>query len=576
MRHEYQNKSPLFSQPGAGDQKTIEAVTTKRFRDMDELRYSIRSVAEYATEMYRHVHLLTTEVKGQGQVPGWLESDRNIVRLVHHGTVFENSTHLPSFNSLAIESQIYRIPGVTDVFLYMNDDVFLGTKMLPSDIWTALYGFVFHMEGSLLVPPTIRPTESNPLNIGEWSSLQYSNYLLSERFGPRYRAYLAHVPHVLSVSMLKEIQEQWPQQFESTSSHRFRGEGDARDIQVSFFMAHYVVEMLRETQLESYWLHRLDSNQDGILDWEEREGLIRLVQSWNSNHHQEARLRQGHSRPTMIAGYDHILQSVGVPMSGSTVYRHAGLDGYPYLLQNADTSRTIPLSSFTNVEGKEQQPQTPYMNYEHPQSRTCHMDLPFCLGDDFLSPALSAMSSVESQRVFHRTAFEEFHCGDCLLQILAQHPDAGVRAWMPSDEHSEVFRKVTQKVARYNYVLGTSDYSFIALQSAEGSQQNLDGLLNARGSKAFFCINDDFPDNEELQSNIRGIFTITLTTIAMSGLPAILKATEEDIKLLLSAQSHLGTKNCDIHMEPYVWKRRADGVHIINIGKTWEKIVLAA
>ncbi|KAF8948001.1 structural constituent of ribosome [Haplosporangium gracile] len=62
----------------------------------------------------------------------------------------------------------------------------------------------------------------------------------------------------------------------------------------------------------------------------------------------------------------------------------------------------------------------------------------------------------------------------------------------------------------------------------------------------------------------------------MSGLPTILKATEEDIKLLLSAQSHLGTKNCDVHMEPYVYKRRADGLHIINIGKTWEKIVLAA
>jgi len=29
-------------------------------------------------------------------------------------------------------------------------------------------------------------------------------------------------------------------------------------------------------------------------------------------------------------------------------------------------------------------------------------------------------------------------------------------------------------------------------------------------------------------------------------------------------------------MEPYVWKRRPDGIHIINIGKTWQKIVLAA
>ena len=45
---------------------------------------------------------------------------------------------------------------------------------------------------------------------------------------------------------------------------------------------------------------------------------------------------------------------------------------------------------------------------------------------------------------------------------------------------------------------------------------------------------------------------------------------------MLSAQCHLGTKNCDKTMEPYVWKRRADGIHVINIGKTWEKIVFAA
>ncbi len=81
-----------------------------------------------------------------------------------------------------------------------------------------------------------------------------------------------------------------------------------------------------------------------------------------------------------------------------------------------------------------------------------------------------------------------------------------------------------------------------------------------------------------------------------SKLPSILSATEEDIQLLLAAQCHIGTKNCDKQMEPYVWKRRADGecadtcplnlshdgflfgvgIHIINIGKTWEKLVFAA
>ena len=81
-----------------------------------------------------------------------------------------------------------------------------------------------------------------------------------------------------------------------------------------------------------------------------------------------------------------------------------------------------------------------------------------------------------------------------------------------------------------------------------------------------------------------------------SKLPSILSATDEEIQLLLAAQCHIGTKNCDKQMEPYVWRRRADGgwshvlfmtsievayqrfagIHIINIGKTWEKLVLAA
>lgn len=61
-----------------------------------------------------------------------------------------------------------------------------------------------------------------------------------------------------------------------------------------------------------------------------------------------------------------------------------------------------------------------------------------------------------------------------------------------------------------------------------------------------------------------------------SRLPAALQATEEDISLLLQAQAHIGTKNVEKKMTPYVWKRRQDGVNVINVGKTWEKIVFAA
>jgi len=61
-----------------------------------------------------------------------------------------------------------------------------------------------------------------------------------------------------------------------------------------------------------------------------------------------------------------------------------------------------------------------------------------------------------------------------------------------------------------------------------------------------------------------------------SKLPAVLNPTEDDISLMLAAQCHIGSKSCESAMLPYVWKRRADGVNLINIGKTWEKLVLAA
>jgi len=51
---------------------------------------------------------------------------------------------------------------------------------------------------------------------------------------------------------------------------------------------------------------------------------------------------------------------------------------------------------------------------------------------------------------------------------------------------------------------------------------------------------------------------------------------EEDLKLLLTAKSHIGTKNVDPQLNRYIWRRRNDGVHLINLGKTWEKLQLAA
>ena len=51
---------------------------------------------------------------------------------------------------------------------------------------------------------------------------------------------------------------------------------------------------------------------------------------------------------------------------------------------------------------------------------------------------------------------------------------------------------------------------------------------------------------------------------------------ENDIAMMLAARTHIGAQNAEIIMKPYVFKRQAEGTHIFNLGKTWEKLMIAA
>jgi len=62
----------------------------------------------------------------------------------------------------------------------------------------------------------------------------------------------------------------------------------------------------------------------------------------------------------------------------------------------------------------------------------------------------------------------------------------------------------------------------------------------------------------------------------MSGGLEVLGLKEEDVSKFLSCGTHLGSTNVDFQMESYVYKRKPDGVYIINLRKTWEKLLLAA
>jgi small subunit ribosomal protein SAe len=62
----------------------------------------------------------------------------------------------------------------------------------------------------------------------------------------------------------------------------------------------------------------------------------------------------------------------------------------------------------------------------------------------------------------------------------------------------------------------------------------------------------------------------------MSSEKTLSQTRTEDCHKMVVAKTHLGTRNIDFRMKSYVFKRTDDGVHLIDIGKTWEKIQIAA
>ena len=92
-----------------------DAAIAARFYDWNTMRYSIRSVEKFMP-FVRNLYIVTN-----GHAPHWLNTTNPKVHLVTHAEIFPNKSHLPTFNSNALEHHLYRIKGLSDKFLYFNE-----------------------------------------------------------------------------------------------------------------------------------------------------------------------------------------------------------------------------------------------------------------------------------------------------------------------------------------------------------------------------------------------------------------------------------------------------------------------
>ena len=92
-----------------------------RFRDNDELRYSLRALTQFFPD-HGHIYLVTDR-----QTPHWLRAHPRLT-VIDHGALMPECS-LPTFDSGHIESYIHRITGLSERYFYFNDDVFLGAPL---------------------------------------------------------------------------------------------------------------------------------------------------------------------------------------------------------------------------------------------------------------------------------------------------------------------------------------------------------------------------------------------------------------------------------------------------------------
>ncbi|KAF8517672.1 hypothetical protein BU17DRAFT_49433 [Hysterangium stoloniferum] len=492
---------------------------TELYREHAELLHSVRSVLKHFRSSTSKLHIVTSDfdmpiratIDGDsgetqrrlGLVPYWLDTraspswrDGDIdLNMVYHSHIFSPYDD-SNFNSYAIESQLSNMPGVSENFIYMNDDFFMMADLTAPDFYTSSFGYVLRMQSDLLVRANRDPHVDSR---GEWGPLEYTNWCLSNRFGFRPRPYIAHTAKALSIPLLKEFSSIWKDEISVTASHPFRGMTDGnRDIYAIFMFAHSLVERWREGLLWSWAVAKHGGMSDEwgpderLRAWEDVGGIY-LDNKVNVISKERATLNKSTIRNTLLMA--------GHKISGQTRYNFASGDGYPYGFRS-DLKNT-PIFPTFNTTGKP----------------VCELEYTRCFGKHEVTKA---------SEFFKHIAFDDIACGDCIINALRvasgptglskflpdatrtlgteEHPEGQVphlplvsdwregnfslQSVLPSQGSVNIRAWTIRMLERYRFVIGDTPIRFHMVTSFPAAKEHLK-LIDEDPKTALLCLNDN-------------------------------------------------------------------------------------
>lgn len=201
------------------------ALSASRFQNRDELKYSLRSVEAYANWV-NHIYIVT-----DGQVPEWLNSDHPKITVIDHREIFTDSSVLPVFNSHAIESQLHHIQGLSERYLYMNDDLFFMRPVRPEKFFTSSGLSKFFASRAPL-----DVDEPSARDLPVLSAAKNGRAFMRKHHGRTVTNKFKHTPHPQLRGVLQQMETDHPDLFRTVSASKFR---DPADVSIASSLYHF-------------------------------------------------------------------------------------------------------------------------------------------------------------------------------------------------------------------------------------------------------------------------------------------------------------------------------------------------
>ena len=220
--------------------ETTDAYNTgkERFRDNGFLKYWFRGIEKF-TPWVNKIHFVTC-----GQKPDWLNVDNPKLNLVDHKDIIPER-FLPTFNSGVIERYIYRIKGLSDHFVYFNDDFYILRPTspdrffkngLPCDIAVFQYNpswspyYVMLKNNIKIINSNFNKKDILKRDYEKWFTPEYGGKVWMNYFMKHYDKFITlRVHHNAQPYLKKSFEDAWKKaqvELSVTSKNRFRDKSD--------------------------------------------------------------------------------------------------------------------------------------------------------------------------------------------------------------------------------------------------------------------------------------------------------------------------------------------------------------